>query len=294
MTLKIPLYGGLGNQLFGYAFGLYLEKFHACKVEFVVFRDYRGNKSHSQNIFIDFKLAKETLWSVGDWSSRLNFRARKLSSVAFSHRKNIRRLPFVTEDQFINFGLKTLSKEAVVAGYFRSKNYLGALQGAGYLSSLVPRQLDSVPSSLIELVSQEDVVVAHIRRGDYLDVAKDSILSAEYFARAAESFEKIGKRQVVVFSDSPDLVRHELLKHKETKHWLLVSLGLDKTDEAAATLYLASMANSLIMSNSTFSWWAASTGNLRKAVIWPQGWNAEIMEPHWISLTAQYMNSQEF
>jgi hypothetical protein len=178
-----------------------------------------------------------------------------------------------------------------ITGYCQSPLYFEAVAGTlaqRLLSAdLLPAELDYVDS-----VSRDRRTTLHVRRGDYLDAHTRSVLGiAEigYFRRAARLYERLhGPSRYRVYSDSPDTLQSELTDLPDA----------EVSDPAAAMRSFALLramasADGFIMSNSTFSWWAAwllTLENPEATVIAPRPWlsgggsASDLLLPDWITL----------
>lgn len=107
-----------------------------------------------------------------------------------------------------------------------------------------------------------ETVSVHIRRGDYIKFSHfHSVSPIEYFIKAMESFDNV---TYVIFSDDVQWVK-ENIKHPKA-HF---SDGGDEVED----LRLMLSCDHNIISNSSFSWWAAYLNkNPNKRVIYPKEW----------------------
>lgn len=123
----------------------------------------------------------------------------------------------------------------------------------------------------------EHTVAVHVRRGDYVDLGFN--LDASYYVRAMEYMTSVyPEATFLMFSDDPAWCRTVFpdVKIAERKQ--------DYQD-------LSSMAqcDGLIMSNSTFSWWAAAALPENKPVVAPREWKigkppSDFWLPHWVRI----------
>lgn len=171
-------------------------------------------------------------------------------------------------------------RDVFVRGYFQSRAYLEQVQGNGDLLWLHPRLLQDQAIPLLNHLEEADSFAVHIRRGDYLKSSISGALPAAYYV---EALRKLGARRessIFVFSDSPQTAKEELEELHSEFTFQFVPDDLD----SANSLYALSKSSNLVMSNSTFSWWGAMTGNLGKRVCHPAGWNEHLMHSDWESV----------
>jgi hypothetical protein len=145
-----------------------------------------------------------------------------------------------------------------------------------------------------EIFNKYKIVVIHIRLGDYLKIGNENLggtglqLPINYYRKAIECIEIDDKTRVIVISDDPEYVRNNFRLDVpfsiETNHFII-------------DLLLLMNANTLILSNSSFSWWGAylnKTDDLK--VIAPKYWMGfkvqkwypvEILPDSWTALSVQ-------
>jgi hypothetical protein len=116
-------------------------------------------------------------------------------------------------------------------------------------------------------------VAIHIRRGDYVGSRHD-VVTPHYFKEAVKTIsERIGSQEraaFFVFSNGMEWSRDVLSGIDEN----FIFVENNDNDSGAIDMYLMSKCRHLIISNSTFSWWAAllSDRSPDKIVILPNKW----------------------
>lgn len=177
-------------------------------------------------------------------------------------------------------------------GYFQSPHYFGAI------SSQIVQLLESARISSADRAATEQMAAApkltvHLRRGDYLrpDVAAHhGMVSTDYVRRALDLLEHLtGARGARVFTDSPAVVEGELAGTTDVDIVDPDQLG------TLATILAMSRGTGFIMSNSSFSWWAAYLLHLRDGapIVAPRPWTAagdagvSLLLDKWLTLGAR-------
>jgi hypothetical protein len=154
---------------------------------------------------------------------------------------------------------------AVIKGYFQSFRYLENLLHTGKFLDLILTQRSVWFENFSKEILSKQVVALHVRRGDYFQVQSSfGLLSRDYYKTAITYFQKVlPQSELWVFSDDIFLAKKLLggIVNDETT-WIEPPSNTDP----AESLVLMSYAKGLIIANSTFSWWAAATGNLEKQV----------------------------
>jgi hypothetical protein len=145
--------------------------------------------------------------------------------------------------------------------------------------------LPKVPSRWFEDTIQEILdlkpIVLHVRRGDYIKHAETyGLLSDAYFATALELvWEQIPdsrNAEVWVFTDSVENVKTAMpILASNTTRLVEAPVGTSDSD----ILIAMSFADKLVISNSTFSWWAAMLNSPKKIIVAPSKWYKNMEDP---------------
>lgn len=164
-------------------------------------------------------------------------------------------------------------------GYFQARAYFAASEAE--LAALLPAPPQSSAT-----------IAVHVRRGDYLMAAHAShgVTTRAYFERAIPLMhEAYGELPLQVFTDSPEQVGEEFAGLPYEFELAGNSPELSAWD----TVELMARSRAIVMSNSSFSWWAAWLMRQRDPsvrVIAPRPWVADGASAHdllyeeWISL----------
>lgn len=153
-------------------------------------------------------------------------------------------------------------------GYFQSHKFFTEEEAREYLSFR-----PDIEAELCSRYNLENSVSIHVRRGDYLKVTHlYEVMTADYYRNALETLEY---DRVLVFSDDIDWCRENL---DFIDNPTFVEGNSDIED-----LIIMSNCKHNIISNSTFSWWAAYLNkNPEKRVLYPERWfklpNAEVFD----------------
>lgn len=120
-----------------------------------------------------------------------------------------------------------------------------------------------------ELRTSESVSL-HIRRGDYLNNPIYNVCTEEYYKKAIDKIlESVGNPFFVVFSDDADWSRFCLKQFNVNYKIVDWNRGQDSYQD----MFLMSQCKHNIIANSTFSWWGAWLNqNDDKIVIAPSNW----------------------
>ena len=146
------------------------------------------------------------------------------------------------------------------------------LNEMGVEIDLFTPKLSSHVESLTNEIDFENDVAVHVRRGDYAQFAESiGLLSPTYFLNAMDLLG--GHGRIFVFSDSVDIGA----EFPATAN-LIFTPQLSRVS-SIESLNLMKRFRRIVISNSTFSWWAAALGRSDKSVIAPSTWYRHLSTP---------------
>lgn len=259
----VKLKGGLGNQMFQYAFGINLAKSNGTKLMLDV-SNY-GKPSEIRNLALnDFKVEYEVLPEklVRTFNKHKHPIINKVINIFF------RRTHIYVERKVSPFNPNIFSKNCgFFDGYWQSEKYFRNIREE-IIAHFRPKELKDSDNELIKLLRGGNFVSIHVRRTDYLNNKNAQIYvecSLEYYINALAYVKAICPDiKVVVFSDDYEWVKQNL----KIGPYLDMS---EHKNQAYLDIYLMSLCKHNIIANSTFSWWGAWLNqNENKVVIAPE------------------------
>lgn len=240
--IYLKIIGGLGNQVFQYAFALYLKE-QGFKVKLDI-SNFDGYKLHDgfllDKIFnLELNIAeKESLSSILPRQNIL-FKLKKIFCL---------NITFVTEKCF-NISKIKKDKDYYLDGYWQNEHS--------------ENMLSKYNNSIFTKVTDYNLVAIHIRRGDYLSKINKSIYvnltETDYYDKAIEYFtNRIGSNvKFIVFSDDLEYIK---------KYYSGPRFIINKSKSAIEDYILMGSYNNIIIGNSTFSYSAALLSNTENIV----------------------------
>ena len=244
MVKIIKLQGGLGNQMFQYAYGRALE--------------LAGQKVLFDTSFFNGGRAK--IDTARDYKLD-NFNIK--TKAEFSNKKN-------TIRDLIN---KTLVKIKLREnGFYQNEKYFENIESEIRAEFTLKKPLDAKFANIIKQIENTPSVSIHVRRGDYVNDKKTraihNVCDTEYYSRATDIIKsKVNNPTFFVFSDDIDWVRENIPIDQPSYH--VSNLEGEDYEE----LILMSKCKHNIIANSSFSWWGAWLNqNPNKIVIAPKQW----------------------
>jgi hypothetical protein len=270
-TLTCELQGGLGNQLFQLAAAAYVSKKNGLAVNANIDKLQTGHGTTMFSIPEEiFKiLCPEIILkksSIPLFLKRICWRVTSFISTHFSS-YGYRQSEIGYDSQLdSNFTFRRLN------GYFQTYRYVDSLEWRSFLGENV------IPNSEIDewlnRMKIANPVVLHIRGGDYL-IDKSGIgnLGENYFKQCLS--EIAGKDdEIWIFTND---IKHasKLLAKLSYK---FIFIDQDNLLSPFSTLLLMSKAKRIIISNSTFSWWAAYLSS-NSQIYTPTKWFEKLSDP---------------
>jgi hypothetical protein len=253
--------GGLGNQMFQYAFYLSLsQKFGKVKADLKHFKDYPLHNGFELERIFNIKLKRASKFQSKLYANEgSGFMFRKLRRVMGA--KNA----YYTEKRHFGYepGIFHDQKSRYYWGYWQNLKYVSAVEKQLRKDFSFQVPLDEINSDLLNKIRFCKTVALHVRRGDYLsDPFLGGICDLEYYRQAIE----IAKRRVqdprfIVFSN--DIAWCKASLDLEDAIYVDWNLGLNSYKD----MQLMSKCHNNIISNSSFSWWGAWLNNNKEAII---------------------------
>ncbi len=276
-TVTVKMMGGLGNQLFQYAFGRRLASSNDCQL----WLDTRWyDRTDERDLLISEYRIRADRVEPFPWDERLGARVvrrfRPLGMRSASPRR-------VTErSQGYDERLLGLRPSCYVEGYYLSYRYVDEIRES------LEREL-SVDG--VDPTPLDDHVAIHIRRGDFVDVARDRLVDLEWYRRAWDVVcDLAGPVTPLVFTDDIDWVA----EHLRLPGGRSFEFGSEPGSTPVEDLELMRCCAHQIASRSSFSWWAAWRRlHADGAVVVPSGWahdgvvlDDDLYPPAWLRLAA--------
>jgi len=258
--------GGLGNQMFQYAFYKSLSHhFKKVKADLSYYNYCSDHNGFELGDIFDIEL---------DYAS--DFELKLYSKQKWKYKK-IRQLlfigePYIEEEEQYTFNGEHYNDKLsrIYQGYWQHYRYVECVADI-LLDKFVFQELTSQRNLEIlrDIKSREESVAIHVRRGDYARYPLlDGIADKSYFLRAIALIkEKYITPKFYVFSDDILWCREHLDLQEVT------FIDWNKGTNSYIDMQLMSNCKHAIISNSTFSWWAAWLNrNVAKTVIVPKTW----------------------
>lgn len=292
MSIFIKPIGGLGNQLFIWATGLHIARkvgtdLEAFIAHFREHHDFFWPEYELESFDSGIQIVHDDLPPKTQPTRRIAFRRGDVERNPFGV------LSFARERGFLFNGSIMESKDgSLLKGYFQSWKYFHASRAE------IRRRLNSIsnPSSWFNetkcrLDSLGPWIGVHFRGSSHAQDPAMGVVEPHYYARSLNYLRQIGHpvKNIVIFSDD-----------SQQSVTLADSLGIAEPSFVFAptdsrpieSMVLLSYASSLVMANSTFSWWAAYLRQSKdRHVTYPRPWirntsfdDRDLFFPEWIGI----------
>lgn len=287
--------GGLGNQMFQYAFSTKLKKItDEIKYDITIY-DYQ--KMHSG-------FALDKIFDVNCERATKN----EIKSLAFYETNKMSKIPRklfglkktqIVEEGFFNsklvgYKLIEIADDRYYQGYWQSYKYFDESiiqKNFIFVKSLSGKNYDLKKHIEME---PEKYCCIHIRRGDYLTSGYKlfrDISTTKYYANAIDAVISIDSSiKFLVFSDDINWVRNNIqIPNAQYIYW---NNGINSYID----MQLMSLCKYIIIANSTFSWWAAylNPRKIDKYIFTPDEWfngisvnDIELLPKKWLKIDSR-------
>ena len=265
--LEIKVFGGLGNQMFQYAFFRYLEQKNSDIV--LNISDYKVHNHHQ-----GFEL--ERIFGLsGPYSATESELAAKSNSVAIRMLQKALNLRCVKATEYyehkeISFIPQTqINSDTYFVGFWQDIRYIQPIEDQLKIDFRF-KPMDNKNKEFIEVFSDKETVSIHVRRGDYVkNRGLGGICCEDYYKYAIEAIKgHVVEPIFIFFSDDIDWCKKTLTDlDAQFVDW---NIGKNSFRD----MQLMSCCKHNIIANSTFSWWGAFLNpNENKIVVLPKIWN---------------------
>lgn len=283
----VNIIGGLGNQMFQYAFARVLkEKYPDEEVlidphlfRFPLIKKYKNNNFYHNGFEVDATFPNASL-KIANW--------RQMSKVTYFlpnyvlNRVLRRVLPkrvseYTQENEFAFypevFSIKT---DCYFEGYWQHYKYFDGMRDV-LLDMFQFPQPNEKNVNLSEEIQHTHSIGMHVRRGDYVgNKGFGNVCTLEYYQKAIEQMEINPNTHFFVFSNDISWCKDNLeplMKHVTYVDW-------NKGKDSHWDMFLMSKCEQLVIANSSFSWWGAYLNQQAKRIIAPKLWNRYVMDIH--------------
>ena len=293
----IRLQGGLGNQMFQYAFGLALAAKGSAEVLFdgAKYSQSEAQRKKSDKRAYELKYFKADVRFAPE-SQLKNWVKKKEKNFfkKFFHFVMGKSRPALFEEkdcsvfypEFFN-----ICKDSYYTGYFQTEKYFRDKRNAVLQAFSLKNPVNSENAAMLDKIKGVNAVSLHVRRGDYLLAKNQALLglcSLDYYKKAIDYIaSRVENPHFFLFSDDIPWVEENLkLDYPYTV------VDINSGENSFYDMWLMKHCRHNIIANSSFSWWGAWLNeNPEKIVAAPEKWTVaaeisgkDIIPESWIKL----------
>jgi hypothetical protein len=264
--------GGLGNQMFQYAFGRELALRHntELKLDLGVYTDPKQREEPPRSFDLDifnisadvasdeeiFRLAKRV---------RNRFADRVLNRLLGVKKGHLRESHFHFSEAAYN-----APDGVYLSGYWQSPKYFRGAEELLRREFTVRDAIIENAGPIFNNIARTNSVCVHVRRGDFVVNPLNGLYGVDYYKKAEELIlERVTDPHYFVFSDDIEWCRSNLSFAGPTR-FVDDDFGPRKFRD---DLRLMSACKHFVIANSSFSWWAAWLNpDNGKTVVAPAEW----------------------
>lgn len=287
MMVIVHLSGGFGNQLFSYAFGFAVakERNDILAIDTAI-QDTKWFFRNPDILKMNIKFDNRITYKIGKsiWERALFNRCCYRKEIGFFTKEikevNIKEIKVWTP-QFLETIRK--DKNIYLRGNWANEKYFNSVSDEIKKMFVFKENLSNQAENLYqEIAGETNSVTIHYRRGDYVKIG--ACPSPDYFIKGMEYMDNIVRNPIFYcFSEDIEWVREQF---KNLPYDIRYPL-YESADKGIEDFRLLGAGNHQIISNSTYSWWAAYLNQNVKTVIIPYDnglWNWEFGKENWIKI----------
>lgn len=277
MEIVVRMLGGLGNQLFQYAYARYLSTKNEDYKIYLDIREYNTYKV--RNYDLDLLKLNDNIFKFDKKQKKIYDLSRKVFHIyQYIYRKinnrplgrgmdKIAKLGYLYSgiDAFDEINIK--KKEIYMYGYFQDVRIVNPIRDILLEELSYTGKLSSNAEEYFKLIKKyENTLAISIRCGQDYIKSGWPVCSIEYYKNALNIFKKRNENyKVFIFADDIQIVKEQF------------GFGDDvvyiENCSAIESLELLKRCDDFIISNSSFSWWGAYlSDNNNKLIIAPKKW----------------------
>jgi hypothetical protein len=270
----VKLDGGLGNQMFQYAFGRMLSNRYGTKLLLDTsqygLKNDNTPREYELSIF-DIKASIASQAQLDRYKPYISAKIDNILSRIVLPQRLIKPRVIHERDNRTNLYYDNV----MYVGFWQSEKYFDSINMIIRNEFNFGPPLSGINKTILEDIQKSASISLHVRRGDYQNnpmIRKShGLCSLEYYHEAIDMIAKtIKEPKIFIFSDDMDWVKRNL--HIEFPHKYIFWNGENKS---YCDMQLMSYCKHNIIANSSFSWWGAwLNSNPEKIVVSPNKWFA--------------------
>jgi hypothetical protein len=276
-TVIVRFSGGLGNQLFEYAFLEWIKTEYPYYNVLADLSYYKLNNPHNAlclwDVFPEVTLKTATLKEMfvttglipsfygGPLKHKINTIREALNSYFFKASEHT----YIYDKDWIS---PEKAKQIIDNGYNYLVSYWQDVEYYNVVKEKCRKQLTFSVQNVVEYeedMRKQNAVSMHVRRGDYVNSVFDKEVNLTYYKKAVEYiYSLVDNPHFYIFSDDKEYIKKEF-------NWISEKTIVEGFDNRKSyiDMYLMSLTPNSIITNSTFSLWAAYLNKKPSNIVYP-------------------------
>jgi len=254
--MKIMVFlGGLGNQIFGYAFLSYIRNRFPDRKLYGVYKKVNEHYGLEIEKWFDVNMPDSKWW------------VDILTGILYIYKK------ISPKTKILDLNQQDCINENAILYYTSKFNKRFVPQNSDWIKWKIDESnLSEKNKKVLEEIRSKESIFIHVRRGDYLSPRYKAIFEGcctlDYYKKAI-AYVNQEKTGLTFFCFSDDIPwAKENLPLKD-----VVFIDWNTGSDSPIDMFLMSQCKGAIMANSTFSYWGARLGVEKKIVCYPLKWN---------------------
>ena len=291
-NVVVIMKGGLGNQLFQYAFARNIQLKYGYDRIILDISELDGIRDRKYALQ-DFELPGNCVTTCSDnryarYSRRRNPFLRVGMHICpkvvydvgtFGNAFIWDRTELIDIDKRIKSG-----KDVVINGYWQSAKYFPDVSDTLKKDLKLIRREAYEKLDIYKKIRGTDSTCIHVRLGDYVNMSYYNTFGVEYYKDAIERVKEKKDSEFFVFSDDIEGAKKMLAPFYPELNFVAYD-GQDTLSD----FFLMSQCKNFIMANSSYSWWAQYLGEEKNIVTAPKRWTSsdaceDIYMDNWIRI----------
>lgn len=269
----INLMGGMGNQMFQYAFGKNLSMMTGKKLYIDLYTLEYGQFG-SDDVRNQYKNNPENFAGLGKGMRYRNYDLNLFNiEESFIDKKDIKNVVKITEfgnyDDNVFNKVRSYNTNIYLSGFWQNINYFRNIENIIKKEFTLKNEISERTKILKDEILSRNSVLINIRRDDYLNTSHHGVMGVDYVNKAKNIIEsKVNDPYYYIFSDDIKWCEENL----KFDNSMIVDHSY-KGDRFGEYLELMKNCKHFIIPNSSFAWWAAwLSESENKIIIHPNKW----------------------
>ncbi len=283
----VNVLGGLGNQMFQYAFAISLQSEFSDEIIKLNKLCFNGYPLHNGfeldkifNINLPYANIQDLIKSAWPWN---HYRLWQLGRRILPNRKS---MVWDTDLEIFNYDL--VSDKSYFDGYWQSPRFFEKHRQDVISAMEFPPITDENNLNAIRFINDDKTAFIHVRRGDYINHPTfGGICNLDYYQRGISILLEHHFSRFLIFSNDINWCKTELSKF--LGHCNIMYVDWNSGLSSFRDMQLMSLCHGGLIANSSFSWWGAWLSNA-DVIVCPNKWSnkpnhrTDIYSNNWIKI----------